>query len=133
MKIVTAPANREPKMGGEMKRKSTIKREIVQKGPKLIKPTTKAVTLAKYILSDEAEGWTLDQARLVARCFLNAVESWHYCHDCQIERGGRVPKFGHMGITVTKGECRLCNKKDVTLIPNGDYDWPKEGIKAVWD
>ena len=63
----------------------------------------------------------------------NKRKSWHYCHDCQIKAGGRVPKWGHMGITVVVGDCDGCGKKDATLVPNTDYDWPKEGVGAIWD
>ena len=51
-----------------------------------------------------------------------------YCHPCQLVRGGKVPKHGHMGITVTMGQCGGCGKK-ATLVPNRDYDWPDS---AAW-
>lgn len=49
---------------------------------------------------------------------------WHYCNDCQLKRGGKVPKFGHRGITVMMGECTICGDKEATLVPNADYIWP---------
>lgn len=60
-------------------------------------------------------------------------ESWHYCHECQIERGGKVPKNGHQGITVMFGKCLKCGLDGMCLIPNADYDWPKSGKKAWFD
>lgn len=59
-------------------------------------------------------------------------ESWHYCHSCQIKRGAKMPEGGQMAITVMTGKCSGCKKKD-TLIPNADYDWPKQGRKAWFD
>jgi hypothetical protein len=55
-----------------------------------------------------------------------------YCHECQLDRGGKVPSFGHIGITVHAGKCATC-KRDTMLVPSSDYDWPKIGRKAVWD
>lgn len=57
--------------------------------------------------------------------------AWHYCHPCQIKRGGVMPK-GVSSITATHGQCSMCGKMQ-SLIPNDDYDWPKKGKKAVWD
>lgn len=58
-------------------------------------------------------------------------EDWHYCHKCQIKRGGKVPKGGHKGITVTVGKCSMCGDKGVMLIPNADYVW--KGKQYLWD
>jgi hypothetical protein len=55
-----------------------------------------------------------------------------WCHKCQLKRGGKVPKRGHNGITVHAGVCGGC-KKRTTIVPSCDYDWPKKGLKAVWD
>ena len=60
-------------------------------------------------------------------------EPWHRCHECQVKLGAKTPKWGHRGITVMVGECPECGKKEATLVPNVDYDWPKKGEKAVWD
>lgn len=54
---------------------------------------------------------------------------WHYCHECQIKRGGKVPK-NQGGITMTSGICSLCGLKK-TLVPNDDYVWKDKN--AVWD
>lgn len=56
-----------------------------------------------------------------------------FCHDCQLERGGVVPKHGHMGITISMGTCSRCLAIDTGLVPSSDYDWPAEGKKAIWD
>ena len=53
------------------------------------------------------------------------------CHDCQVARGGRVPKGGFKGITIALGTCGGCLKQHVGLIPTCDYNWP--GKPAVWD
>lgn len=55
-----------------------------------------------------------------------------HCHACQVKRGGKVPKWGHAGITVTRGKCAGCGKVK-TLVPESDYDWPRSGRKAVFD
>lgn len=59
----------------------------------------------------------------------------HYesCEPCALKMGAREPKHGLDGITVSMGRCPYCLLKNVTLIPHCDYDWPKEGRKAVWD
>ena len=57
-------------------------------------------------------------------------EDWHYCHTCQVARGGRLDESAC--ITVMEGKCSLC-KKVATLIPTRDYDWPKQGRKAWFD
>lgn len=49
---------------------------------------------------------------------------WHFCNPCQIKRGGKIPKDGHLGITVMCGTCRLCGLTKQTLVPNDDYIWP---------
>jgi len=59
------------------------------------------------------------------------VEDWHYCHECQVKRGGVFPK-NQMGITVMEGVCSGCGEKK-TLIPNNDYHWPKQGKRAWVD
>lgn len=59
-------------------------------------------------------------------------EDWHYCHACQLKRGGVPPKRGMNGITVMGGKCSGCGLYS-TLIPSSDYDWPKKGKKAAWD
>ena len=56
-----------------------------------------------------------------------------FCDSCQLERGARVPKGGHGAITVTLGTCSGCLRIGVGLVPNCDYDWPKEGKKAIFD
>lgn len=58
-------------------------------------------------------------------------EDWHYCHSCQIARGGTMPDPGK-AITVMGGTCSRCGEKS-TLIPNNDYDWPKKGKRAWFD
>lgn len=55
-----------------------------------------------------------------------------WCDACQKKRGGKVPKHGHMGITVSFGTCNDCDEQ-TTIVPSCDYDWPKQGIKAIWD
>lgn len=56
-----------------------------------------------------------------------------YCHDCQLKRGAVEPKHGLEGVTCTLGTCSGCGEKGSSLVPDCDYDWPKEGRKAVWD
>jgi len=48
-------------------------------------------------------------------------ENYWACHLCMTDAGGRFPE-GHV-CTVTKGRCKVCFAKDVTLIPWVDYDW----------
>lgn len=55
-----------------------------------------------------------------------------YCHECQLDRGARVPGDGIVG-TVSVGTCSKCLKTSIGLVPSSDYDWPKEGKKAIWD
>lgn len=55
------------------------------------------------------------------------------CHECQIKAGAVVPKGDHRGITVQMGTCGACLKADATLVPSCDYNWPKEGRKAIFD
>lgn len=55
-----------------------------------------------------------------------------WCHECQIKRGARVPNGGQMGITVSVGVCNACGEK-TTIVPTCDYDWPKQGVKAIFD
>lgn len=62
---------------------------------------------------------------------IQSEPSWNNCHECQIKRGGKVPKGGFMGITVTMGTCSICKKEKVTLIPERDYNWKNK--KAVFD
>jgi hypothetical protein len=58
-------------------------------------------------------------------------DTWNACHECSVKLGGKLPpKF--IG-TVMTGRCEYCKKKSKTLIPHCDYDWPKEGRKAMWD
>lgn len=64
----------------------------------------------------------------IKRIIATKGEDWRYCHECQIKRGGKVPKWGHNGITVTKGKCGICCEEK-TLIPNNDYNWPG---KSAW-
>ncbi len=59
-------------------------------------------------------------------------QDWHYCHACQMKRGGETPK-NQGPITVSKGKCSMCKKDKQTLIPNMDYNWPKKGQKAWFD
>lgn len=56
-----------------------------------------------------------------------------FCHECQLERGGKIPEHGHVGITISMGTCSKCLARDVGLVPSCDYDWPKKGVRAVWD
>ena len=58
----------------------------------------------------------------------------HYesCRDCALKLGATVPK-DRMVCTVSAGKCPYCKEKNVTLIPHCDYDWPKEGKKAIFD
>lgn len=86
------------------------------------------------------EGHSRYQARPLANSFREITMSeekddWHYCHECQIERGGEVPKYwedGKMIVTMTKGKCSKCGEENF-LVPNVDYDWPEKGEKAIWD
>lgn len=55
-----------------------------------------------------------------------------YCHECQLKRGAEIPRGGLLGVTVTDGICGSCNQK-ASLVPSSDYNWPKKGLKAVWD
>lgn len=55
-----------------------------------------------------------------------------FCHDCQVKRGGVVPAHGHRGITIALDICSQCLKNE-GCVPTCDYDWPKEGRKAIWD
>lgn len=54
------------------------------------------------------------------------------CHACILKLGGRVPKDGQRAITVHGGVCAYCSKTG-TIIPFIDYDWPKIGLRAVFD
>ena len=58
-------------------------------------------------------------------------ECWHACHECQMKRGARAPKGGHVAITVMIGTCPICKKEEVTLIPTRDYVWT--GKIYLWD
>lgn len=55
-----------------------------------------------------------------------------YCHDCQLKRGGKPPKWNPQmtGNTVHMGFCEGC-KTDTWISPSCDYDWPNN--KAIWD
>ncbi len=59
-----------------------------------------------------------------------AKQDWHYCHECQVKRGGKAPDHGARGVTMMGGICSMCKQKK-TLIPNDDYNWPHK--KAAWD
>lgn len=47
------------------------------------------------------------------------------CHDCNIKQGGVTPK-NQMAVTCSMGTCPYCKRKEQTLIPWVDYDWPKD-------
>jgi hypothetical protein len=54
------------------------------------------------------------------------------CHECNLEAGAGVPRGGMMGITVWSDVCGGCRKQK-TVIPASDYNWPKQGRKAIFD
>lgn len=68
----------------------------------------------------------------IKRVAIMKKKPWGTCHECQLKAGGEIPEGGHRGITVCSGYCLSCGK-DTVLVPDCDYDWPKKGIKAVWD
>lgn len=55
----------------------------------------------------------------------------HYwlCGKCAIKKGGIFPK-GHV-CTAIQGQCLYCKKKEVTLIPWVDFNWPKNNKKNI--
>lgn len=61
----------------------------------------------------------------------------HYwiCSKCVKKKGGVYPK-GNCSTGVI-GKCGYCKGRNheayEVLIPVSDYDWPKKGIKHVWD
>ncbi len=57
-------------------------------------------------------------------------EAYWACDDCNTSAGGVFPD-GHV-CTAVSGECKVCNKEDVTLIPWVDYNWdnPKDDLTA---
>lgn len=58
---------------------------------------------------------------------------YDYCHACQLKRGAEEPRGGLGCVTVTSGICAGCLGLNVSLIPSCDFNWPKEGISAIWD
>lgn len=69
------------------------------------------------------------KSELKRRSIQKNEQDWHYCHDCQLKRGGKVPK-NQGAITVCGGICSMCSEEK-TLVPNEDYIW-KGGFYA-WD
>lgn len=57
-------------------------------------------------------------------------EHYWLCIDCAKEKGGIFPE-GHV-CTVMKGECPYC-KKDKTIVPWVDFDWPDVRTKHLRD
>lgn len=55
------------------------------------------------------------------------------CHECQLAAGAEVPKGDLRGVTMTQGVCSGCLKVDASLVPSCDYNWPKEGRRAIFD
>jgi len=60
------------------------------------------------------------------------VDKYWLCDDCAKAKGAVTPK-GQGAITVRKGLCGHCDRKDeVCLTPEVDFDWP-DGRKAWFD
>jgi hypothetical protein len=58
------------------------------------------------------------------KLFEKIKQSYWACDQCMKKAGGIYPE-GHI-CTVTYGTCAICQKKDQTLIPWVDYNWPKD-------
>lgn len=56
-----------------------------------------------------------------------------HCQECQIARGAVLPRGGLFGVTIMRGVCVGCLKLNSALIPDCDFNWPKEGKKAIFD
>lgn len=56
-------------------------------------------------------------------------EKEEFCHKCQLERGGKMPKWNNV-VTMSEGICSRCKLK-TTLVPNDDYDWSNK--KVIFD
>lgn len=55
------------------------------------------------------------------------------CNECQLKAGAEMPKGALMGVTCTMGVCSGCLKVGASLVPSSDYNWPKEGRRAIFD
>lgn len=103
-------------------------------GPRTISSAENAEKLwnkrAGNLLKNSCKKLSKTASKLPKRKHTGQKEDWHYCHPCQIKRGGKVPKGGHTGITVTSGKCSMCGN-GAMLIPNADYIW--KGKPYLWD
>lgn len=54
-------------------------------------------------------------------------EHYWLCEPCAESKGGIFPA-GHT-CTVMLGKCPYCKKKQCTLIPWVDFNWPKDKVK----
>jgi len=52
------------------------------------------------------------------------------CFDCGKLKGGIMPE--NSAVTCTREICVHCNKPK-TCPSVSDFDWPKLGIRAIWD
>lgn len=122
------------------KSKSVLRREAVQNEilscPFCDGESTKLVKLEKdcwYVRCERCncEGPSSTDRKIALQSWNKADrQDWHYCHTCQLQRGGKVPKENYAN-TVMSGKCSRCKQPDVTLCPNADYFWP--GKAFLWD
>lgn len=63
---------------------------------------------------------------------VNKVPNKDMCYTCSIAHGARPPKGGDMIVTVTQDKCPVC-KEETSIFPQSDFNWPKQGRRAIFD
>lgn len=59
-------------------------------------------------------------------------KSWNVCSTCGFKKYPKADKNKMIAITVSKGTCVECGKKNVTLIPWSDFEYAS-GDESKWD
>jgi len=60
------------------------------------------------------------------------MEQWAVCEECGLKKYPKADLEKMVGITVHKGTCFICGRKDVTLIPRSDFEYAS-GDDSKWD